>query len=83
MRLHAAFIISREQYALQPLALVVVSACVFRFIAYACMQHNCFCLVFSKDFNIITALSAHQTPTLPQKFDSLEGLFGCKKGVAG
>ena len=33
------------------------------------------CLVFSKKFNIMTALFAHQSPTLPQKIDSREGLF--------
>ena len=43
--------------------------------------HNRFCLVFSKKFNIMSALSAHQSPTLPQKIDSREGLFWCKKGV--
>jgi len=43
--------------------------------------HNRFCLVFSKEFNIMSALSAHQPPTLPQKIDSREGLLWCKKGV--
>ena len=37
--------------------------------------HNRFCLVFSKEFNIMSALSAHQPPTLPQKIDSREGWF--------
>ena len=40
-----------------------------------------FCLVFSNKFNIISALSAHQSPTLPQKIDSRGGLFRCKEGV--
>ena len=44
-------------------------------------RHNCFCPVFSCKFNIITALSVHQSPTLPQKIDSREGLFWCKKGL--
>ena len=30
----------------------------------------------------MSALSAHQLPTLPQKIDSREGLFGCKMGLA-
>ena len=38
-----------------------------------------FCLVLSKDFNIMSALSAHQLPTTPQKIDSRGGLFWCKK----
>ena len=33
------------------------------------------CQLFSVNFNIITALSVHQSPTLPQKIDSREGLF--------
>ena len=50
---------------------------------YSCVRvrHNHFCLVFSKNFNIISALSARQSPTLPQKIDSRGGLFRCKKGV--
>ena len=46
----------------------------------ACIQHNRFCLVFSNKFNTITALSINQSPTLPQKIDSREGLLWCKKG---
>ena len=33
------------------------------------------CQLFSVNFNIMSALSAHQPPTLPQKIDSREGLF--------
>ena len=33
------------------------------------------CQLFSVNFNIMNALSAHQPPTLPQKIDSREGLF--------
>ena len=33
------------------------------------------CQLFSVNFNIMSALSAHQPPTLPQKNDSREGLF--------
>ena len=48
----------------------------------ACVRHNRVCLVFSKKFNIISALFVHQSLTRPQIFDSREGLFWCKKGVA-
>ena len=48
----------------------------------ACMRHNRFRLVFSRKFNIISALFVHQSLTLPQKIDSREGLFWCKKGLA-
>ena len=41
-----------------------------------------FCLYFSQNFNIISAIFVHQSPTLPQKIDSREGLFWCKIGVA-
>ena len=37
--------------------------------------HNRFCLVYSKNFNIMSALSAHQSPTLSKKNDSREGWF--------
>jgi len=33
------------------------------------------CQLFSVNFNIMTALFVHQSPTLPQKIDSREGLF--------
>ena len=39
------------------------------------------CQLFSANFNILSALSGHQPPTLPQKIDSREGLFWCKKGL--
>ena len=48
----------------------------------ACMRHNRFRLVFSRKFNIISALFVHQSLTLPQKIDSREGWFWCKKGLA-
>ena len=68
-------------YALQPLALAVVSVRIFRAVAI-CVHTTelLFCLVFSKDFNIMSALSDHQLPTTPQKIDSRGGLFWCKKG---
>ena len=33
------------------------------------------CQFFSTNFNIMSTLSIHQPPTLPQKIDSHEGLF--------
>ena len=33
------------------------------------------CQFFSVNFNIMTTLSVHQSPALPQKIDSREGLF--------
>ena len=40
-----------------------------------------FCLFFSKKFNTKSALFIHQPLTSPQKIDSREGWFWCKKGV--
>ena len=40
-----------------------------------CLKIMMFCLVFSRIFNIISALKVHQPLTLPQKIDSREGLY--------
>ena len=64
-------------YALQLPALVVVSVRAFRTVAHA-REHGIIiflCLVFSKKFNIMSALTVHQSPTLSQKIDSRGGLF--------
>ena len=37
-----------------------------------------FCMVFGKNFNIMSALLVNQLPTLPQIIDSREGWFWCK-----
>ena len=78
---HDAVAVVCEQHALQPLALVAASVCVFLAVAHSCgFTAGLFCLVFSKKFNIISTLFVHQSLTLPQKIDSREGLFWCKKG---
>ena len=50
----------------------------------ACFPRHChtctydsivFCLYFSQDFNVMSAIFVHQSATLPQKIDSREGLF--------
>ena len=64
-----------------PVTAVVASVCVFPTIAMRVhVRYACFCIVLSKKFNILSTLSVHQSPTLPQKTDSREGLFWCKKG---
>ena len=40
-----------------------------------------FCKPFSKKFNTKSGLFIDQLLTLPQKIDSCEGLFWCKKGL--
>ena len=83
LRLHDAVSAGREQCALQPLALAVVSVRIFRAVTHVCVYGTIvFCLVFSKNFNIITALSVNQSPILPQRIDSRGGLFWCKLGLA-
>ena len=48
---------------------------------HACLYGTiAFCPVFSKNFNIMSALSVNQSPTLPQIIDSREGLCWYKKG---
>jgi len=70
------FWLSVHPHALQPLALVVASVHVFRAVAHSRLfTSNLFCLVFSDEFNIMSALFVHQSLTLPQKNDSREGLF--------
>ena len=56
--------------------------CFLRRSPCACVRHNRFCMIFSKNFNIISALFVHQSLTRPQIFDSREGWFWCKKGLA-
>ena len=78
---HDAVPVVCEQHALQPLALAAASACVFLAVAHPRVYtESLLCLVFRKEFNIISALFVHQSLTLPQKIDSREGLFWCKKG---
>ena len=76
LRFHDVVAVVREQHALQPLALAVVSVSVFLAVAHSRLfTESLFCLVFSKEINIISALFVHQSLTLPQKTDSREGLF--------
>ena len=71
-----AVAVDYEQHALQTLALVVASVHAYRAVAHSrVFTKHWFCLVFSKKFNIMSALSAHQSLSLPQKNDSREGLF--------
>ena len=73
---HDAVAVVCEQHALQPLAQAVVSVCVFLAVAHSrVFTASLFCLVFSKEFNIISTLFVHQSLTLPQKIDSRGGLF--------
>ena len=44
-------------------------------------QPTSHCKLFGKKFNTKSSLFIHQSPTLPQKFDSREGLFWGKKGL--
>ena len=62
------------------LALAVVIVHAFRPVVIRLYVVHLFCLVFSKKFNIMSALPAHQAHTLPQKIDSREGCFDAKKG---
>jgi len=76
LRFLAAVIVVREQPALQPLALVVANLHVFRVVAHSrVFTTRWLCLIFGKNFNTMSALFVHQSPTLPQKNDSRGSLF--------
>jgi len=62
-------------YALQPLALAAVSVRAFLAVAHAHVNARLFCLVFSQEFNIMSARFLHQVQAGVQKIDSREGLF--------
>ena len=82
LRLLDAASVGCELHVRQPLALAVVNIRAFRLrFLSARKRHNLLCLVFGKNFNIMSALFVHQTPTLPQKIDSREGCCWCKKGL--
>ena len=80
LRLPDAASVGCELHARQPLVLAVVNIRAFRLrFLSARKRHNLLCLIFGKNFNIMSALFDHQTPTLPQKIDSREGCCWCKK----
>ena len=82
LRFHDFVPVGHELHALQPFARVVVSVRAFRAVAHSrVFTTRRSCLVLSKNFNTMSAFSVHQPPTLPQKIDSREGLFCCKKGL--
>lgn len=82
LRLLDAASVGCELHVRQPLALAVVNIRAFRLrFLFARTRHNLRCLIFSKKFNIISALFVHQPFTLPQKIDSREGCCWCKKGL--
>ena len=82
LRLPDAASVDCELHARQPLALAVVNIRAFRLrFLSACTRLNLRCLIFSKKFNIMSALFVHQPSTLPQKIDSREGCCWCKKGL--
>ena len=76
LRLLDAVSVGRGQNAQQLFALAIVSVHAFHR-RCLCMrtQRNLFCLVFSKKFNIVSAVFANNRPPLPQKIDSREGSF--------
>ena len=82
LRLHGVVSVGRGQHALQPFALAVASTRILCAVAHSRVYAAySFCLTFSADFNIMSALFVHQSFTLPQKIDSRGGLFWCQKGA--
>ncbi len=63
-------------FAIEVLSIESANRFIFAFIShYVAILFLNACKVFSANFNIMTALVIHQSPTLPQKIDSREGLF--------
>ena len=81
LRFHNTVSVCRGKHTLQPLVLAVVSVHVICSIghAQACGSIT-FCLIFSTDFNIMSAIPVHQSHILPQKIDSHEGFGLILKG---
>ena len=76
LRFHNFVPVSHELHALQPFAWVLVSVPAFRAVAHSrVFTTRRSCLVFSKNFNTMSAIFIHQPLTLPQKIDSRESLF--------
>ena len=68
------------------MSLSVFSLLVFEFmslwVVFELVGLSFFCPLFSRFFNTKSAIFIHQPLTLPQKIDSREGLFWCKKELA-
>ena len=81
LRLHDAVIVVREQPAPQPLALVVANLHVFRAVAHLrVFTIRWFCLIFSKNFNIMSAFFVHQRPPCRKKSILAKVCFDAKSG---
>ena len=78
---HDVVSVGREQHALQSLALVVVSARVLCAAAHSRVYAaQLFCLIFGKNFNIMSAfLSTNRSPCR-KKSILAEVCFGAKRG---
>jgi|GEM_PF-4049447 len=62
------------EFLLYPIASVPCSSGFVQVVAHArTYTHDCFCIVFSKKFNLNSALFVYQSSTLVQKIDSREG----------
>ena len=79
--LHDAVSVGRGQNAMHPFAMVVVSVCAF-WLRCLCMrtQRNLFCLVFSKKFNIMSAVFANNRPPCRKKSILAKVRFDAKRG---
>ena len=61
LRFHDAVAVAHEQHALQPLALAAASLHVLRAVAHPrVFTVHLLCIVFSKEFNIMSVFSPHQ-----------------------
>ena len=79
--MHDAVSVGREQLALQPLALAVVSVRAFcAFVPTRVYGTIALCLVFSKKFNIMSAVFANNRPPCRKKSILAKVRFDAKWG---
>jgi len=74
--------VGRGQHAMQPLAQMAVSARAFRTVAHVRICDTVFfCIVFGKNFNIMSAFLVRQSSTCRKKSILARVVFDAKSGV--
>ena len=78
---HNSVAVGRGLHALQPLAQMAVSARAFRTVAHVRVYDTVvFCIVFGKNFNIMSAFAVRQSSTCRKKSILARVIFDAKSG---
>ena len=81
LHFHNSVAVGRGQYALQPFAQMAVSAHTFRTVAHVRVCDTVvFCIVFGKNFNIMSAFAVRQSSTCRKKSILARVIFDAKSG---